>query len=153
MYKNKQIKTGYILFPYKKVDDRYTVIEEKEFKEKYPFGWKYLLKHKKDLLSRDLDKNAKWYEYGRSQAVQSAHNKKIVVNVLVNGAVNSEIVDSDIMVYSGIFITPTKVNDIEFIKKNLEESQFLKYARLLGKDMQGGYKSITSKIIKDYPIA
>ncbi len=153
MYKNNKIKTAHILFPYKKEDGRYVVREEKEFKDKYPFGWRYLSIHKKDLLSRDLGKNTKWYEYGRSQAIQSVHNQKIVVNFLVNDNVNVEIVNSDVMVYAGIFIL-TKSEDItlENIKDSLKGSQFLEYARLLGKDMRNDYKMINSKIIKDFPI-
>ena len=151
MFQNNVLRKTKILFPYEKVNSRWIVISEQDMQQKYPHAWKYLLKHKNELQKRDMDKGALWYEYGRSQAVQSIHSDKIIVDILVNGRINLEIVDKNTMVYSGIFIIGNK-NVLRKIVNKLEEQDFLRYARILGKDMQGNYKSINTAIIRSYSI-
>ena len=65
-----------IIFPYKQVNNKYIPIPENELKIKYPFCYEYLEKNKEELLKRDSDKNASWYEYGRSQGIQTMHKEK-----------------------------------------------------------------------------
>ena len=108
MFQNNALRKTKILFPYKKMNSRWVVIPEQEIQQKYPFVWQYLLKHRNELQKRDMDKGAVWYEYGRSQAVQSIHSDKIIVDILVNGRINVEMVDKNTMVYSGIFIAGDK---------------------------------------------
>jgi adenine-specific DNA-methyltransferase len=74
----------------------------------YPNAYKYLLENKKELESRDLDKGATWYEFGRSQGVQSIHNEKIILSTLVNGQIDYYKVSDDVMMYSGLFIIKNK---------------------------------------------
>ena len=152
MFKNNQIKQIRILFPYKKINNKWIIIPEKEMAKKYPKTLQYLINNKQELQKRDIDKNALWYEYGRSQAVQSIHSKKIIVDILVNGKINTEIINEDTMLYSGIFITTNTNKLLNRISEELKKEKFLKYARIMGKDMQGGYKSINTKIIKNYCI-
>ena len=151
MFQGNALRKTKILFPYQKVNSRWVVITEKEMKQNYPYAWKYLLKHKNELQKRDMDKGALWYEYGRSQAVQSIHNDKIIVDILVNGRINVEMVDKNTMVYSGIFIVGSR-SALRKIVSELKEQDFLRYARILGKDMQGNYKSINTAIIRSYSI-
>lgn len=149
LYKNNKIRKETIIFPYKKVGHRWTVIAEEELRIDFPFTWKYLVKNKNELISRSLDGKTRWYEFGRSQAIQSVHAKKIVIDTLVNGKINSEIFDKDIMVYSGIFVYSSTAN-LSKIRAEISSDDFFKYARLLGKDMQNGYKCISSSIIRNY---
>lgn len=142
-----------IIFPYELVKGRYVVISEEKLRSIYPNAYKYLLKNKVELESRDIDKNAKWYEFGRSQGIQSIHNEKIIVGTLVNGKIESHRVPADIMVYSGIFIIKNSPNSKwEIVEEMLQSDDFYRYIRLTGKDFSGGYKSITSKQIKEYKI-
>lgn len=142
-----------ILFPYEFEDKRYKVISEQKLVNEYPFAYKYLLKNKDELESRDLDKGAAWYEFGRSQGVQSIHNEKIVLSTLVNGQIEYYKVPEDVLMYSGLFITKNKhYSDWNIIENTLKSDEFYKYIRLTGKDFSGGYKSITSKQIKEFKI-
>ena len=152
MFCGDGLKKVKILFPYKKENSRWVIIPEKEMKVDFPFTWKYFLQNKEELEKRDMDKNTLWYEYGRSQAVQSIHKEKIIIDILVNGRINLEVVDKKTMLYSGIFITTDNKNTLLKIKNELEKQDFLKYARILGKNMQGEYKSINTAIIKQYTI-
>jgi adenine-specific DNA-methyltransferase len=143
-----------VLYPYELQNNRYTVIEEDKLKEKFPQAYQYLLLNKEELQKRDLDKKATWYEFGRSQGVQSIHNEKIVLSTLVNGSINYYRLPKDVMVYSGLFIIKNKdVASWDMIENILNSDEFYRYIRLTGKDFSGGYKSITSKQIKEYRLA
>ena len=142
-----------IIFPYKKVLNRYKVISEDEMIKDYPYCYKYFLSNKNDLMARDLDKGAIWYEYGRSQGVQSMHNEKIVLSTLVNGNISFYKVPADVLMYSGIFITKKKSStDWRILENMLSSDEFYQFIRITGKDFSGGYKSITSKQIKHFKV-
>lgn len=142
-----------IIFPYKKVNNRYVVINESDMQTKFPFAYAYFLYNKEELEKRDRDKNALWYEFGRSQGVQTMHNEKIVVNPLVFNKVAFYKVPADVMIYSGIYILKNNENSSwKMIENVLSSDEFFKFVRLVGKDLSGGYKSITSKMIKNYRI-
>ncbi len=142
-----------ILFPYELINGRYIVIEEDKMKQDYPYAYEYLSKHREELESRDIDKGALWYEFGRSQGIQTIHNEKIVLSTLINGEIECYRVPADVMMYSGLFIIKNKpFADWSIVENTLKSEEFYKYIRLTGKDFSGGYKSITSKQIKEYKI-
>ncbi len=142
-----------ILFPYQLENNRYCAISESNLEQNYPHTYRYLLLNKEELQQRDLDKGALWYEFGRSQGVQSIHNEKIVLSTLVNGQIDFYKVPKDVMMYSGLFIIKNKsFSDWSLIENTLKSSEFYKYIRLTGKDFSGGYKSVTSKQIKEFKI-
>lgn len=143
-------KTEYCIFPYKKTEQGYKPLMEEEMAEKYPETYKYLLSNKEELLKRDIDKNyISWFQFGRSQGVQTTINHKLVVDPIVNPS--SKVIcipaEKETVVYSGIFITGENLNEI---KEILSSENFVKYVEIHGKDMQNGYKSLTTKIIKNY---
>jgi len=151
-YKGKKDDFKYIIFPYKKENNRFTVIPENDLKYKYPKTYEYLLGNKEELLKRDIDKGALWYEFGRSQGVQTIHNEKIVISTLMKDSIKFYNLDENTFVYSGIFIIKKKKDsNWDIIKSILNSDEFLKYIRITGKDFSGGYKSITSNQIKDFP--
>ncbi|MFM2266817.1 MAG: hypothetical protein RL757_258 [Bacteroidota bacterium] len=142
-----------ILFPYELENNRYKVISEEMLANNYPYAYNYLLENKEELESRDMDKGAVWYEFGRSQGVQTIHNEKIVLSTLMNGSIDYYKVPSDVLMYSGLFIIKNKqYSDWRIVEEMLESEEFYKYIRLTGKDFSGGYKSITSKQIKEFKI-
>lgn len=152
-YKGDEAQVEWILFPYEKQGQRYFPISEEKLQSEYPKAYQYLLHHKEELEKRDMDKGALWYEFGRSQGVQSSHKEKIVVSPLVNGSVNYHKLSEDIFVYSGIFITQkNNLSDWSLIENVLQSEEFFKYIRLTGKDFSGGYKSISTKQLKEYKI-
>lgn len=53
--------------------------------------------------------------------------------------------------YSWLFIIKKKKDaDWDILKNILESPNFIKYIKLKGKDFSWWYKSLTSKLIKDY---
>lgn len=152
-FKGKINENEQILFPYQLENKRYKVISEDNLMKKYPYTYKYLLENKQELENRDLDEGTVWYEFGRSQGVQSIHNEKIVLSTLVNGQIDYYKVPDDVLMYSGLFIIKNKhYSDWSIIENTLKSEEFYKYIRLTGKDFSGGYKSITSKQIKEFKI-
>ena len=152
-YKGQPEDIQYIIFPYKRLKDKFIPIKEEELKFKYPFTYNYLLFHKNELLKRDRDKGTNWYEFGRSQGIQNCHNEKIAVGTLIKDNVNFYLLPKDIYVYSGIFITKKYPEcNWNIITNILKSEEFKKYINIKGKDFSGGYKSLTTKLIKNFPI-
>jgi adenine-specific DNA-methyltransferase len=151
-YKGTEKEIKRVLFPYKEENNRFIPIPEEELKKEYPHTHKYLLKNKDELLKRDIDKGASWYEFGRSQGIQTSHKEKIVLSTLVNHKINFYKLPKDVFVYSGLFIIKKeKEKSWELIENTLNSKEFYNYIQITGKDFSGGYKSITSKQIKNYP--
>lgn len=154
-YRGNPDDYSYIIYPYEKIDGRWVVIGEEKLKTKYPMTYSYFLSHKDELLKRDSDKNALWYEFGRSQGVQTMHGEKIVCDTMVNDRVLFYKLPDDVMVYSGVFITKKTEYEVswDLIENVLKSKDFLRYIKITGKDFSGNYKSISTKQIKNYKIA
>lgn len=152
-YDGLEIKAK-IIFPYKKdKENKWIVIEEEEMKVKYPNAYNYFVIHKEELLKRDIDSGyLAWYQFGRSQGLQNIDKCKLSVKTIIK--IDSKIVKTytipdNVFVYSGIFITG---DNLELIKETIESEKFYRYAIITGKDLRGGYKTISSKIIKRFCI-
>ena len=71
----------------------------------------------------------------------------------MNGDIKYYKVPSDVLMYSGLYIIKNKAySDWSIVENVLNSEEFYKYIRITGKDFSGGYKSITSKQIKEYRI-
>lgn len=142
-----------IIFPYHKKNNLWTVIPEDMLKRIQPEAYNHLLSYKKKLKNRSCDKSVQqWYEYGRSQGIQTIHNEKLVISPIFKEKINVHKAGAETMVYSGIFLFVKEGSKytIDDLKKVLESKRFLRYAQIVGKDMRGGYKNINTKAIKDF---
>jgi len=152
-YRGKSESIKYIIFPYIKKDDRYIPFCENDIKKDYPLAYKYLLGYKDELLKRDFDKGINWYEFGRSQGIQSMHGEKIVCSTLMKDEVVFYKLPADTMVYSGIFIVKKRAEvSWNELLKTLGSNDFKRFIKITGKDFSGGYKSITSNQIKQFKL-
>lgn len=161
-----KIDNTYIIYPY----ENSCQISEDSLKKKCPKAYAYLLTMKNKLSERNMDKSTDWFLFARSQGIKNMDQKKIVFKHIIDKSSNniiSYIVDDDIVVYSGVYITmpASAKNDVinascasdscqhlEKIKSIISDSDFKRYCVLSGKDMSGGYVSVSSKIIKNYGI-
>ena len=143
----------YIIFPYKKDNDKIIAMEESELQQ-YPYAYQYFLSIKDILINRDMDKNINWYEYGRSQGIQNSQYSKVIFKHIIKDddtQITPYIVSPDILIYAGIFAT-TRNGNIENIYNTYKTEEFSKYIKLTGKDVSGGYKTISTKAIQNYGI-
>lgn len=149
-YNGEEIDT-YLIYPY---DEHFNSYDEKTMQKNFPLGYQYLLKNKKLLENRDMEPHCKnWYEYGRSQAVKSINREKIVFKQIYKKDIKnitSFILDEDVVVFGGIFITKKENEDLKKIQSIIESKDFAKYCTIIGKDMANGYVSINTKQIKQY---
>ena len=151
---SKLLSDSFIIFPYtKNKDGKYVLIEESVLRTKYPKIYNYLLSNKILLLNRDLEENAVWYQFGRSQGIQSVDKNKIVLKHIISETDEKcsilEIPDNT-LVYSGLFVTIKDIKNYNTVKTVLKSKDFCRYLKLNGKNMSGGYKSVNAKIIKNY---
>ena len=180
-----EISNTYILYPYQsksknkllkksdgsEVATSYVAYTESEMQSKFPNAYAYLQEHWEYLETRDMDANADWFVFGRSQGLANSGYKKLVFKHVIcksSDTIEVHVVDDDIIIYSGIYITidasafidtngsKSTFNDLLY-DKELEEvrgilasSDFHKYCVLVGKDMQGGYVSVSSVFVKNY---
>lgn len=149
-YNGEEI-TQRLLFPYIYKDNKYIPMEEKYIKENFPLAYKYLLDNKEKLEERDLEKNIKWYQFARSQSINTINKKKIVIKHIIpqdDNFITFYEIPENVAIYSGVYITSE--NNFDKIKKIISTKEFCNYCKNSGKDMSGGYKSISAKNIKEY---
>lgn len=187
-----KIDNTYIIFPYEKtvkprfftrndeeIESGYQPLTEEKLKKSFPKAYEYLLSFWDDLTTRDMDKNASWFLFGRSQGLQNSCYKKVVFKHVINKAtpkIEPHIIESDVIVYSGMYTTidinlvvspkiknnGEKENDKYIFDESLYEyalkdvynifasDDFAKYCTMIGKDMSGGYIGVSTKMVKQF---
>lgn len=136
----------YIIFPYK---NGKTFTEEDW--EKFQKAYTYLGKHREKLEKRDMDYKCAWWEYGRRQGLKNIGKKKIIFSHIINrkcSNIQPYLLGEDVVVYSGLYLTTD--GDLEKIVDILKSEDFSRYCTLVGKDMSGGYVSVSSKMVKNF---
>jgi adenine-specific DNA-methyltransferase len=159
--KASRYKTGLpnlnkILFPYSpKSGGGWDVMSEDDISRIYPKTYRYLLNNRNELELRTRDAEVPWYAFGRSQGISKMHREKLLVNPMVKDKIYIRYLNESEFVYSGIFLTLKEgINKDCFdqIIKTLQSDLFLEYSFLNGKAMGGGYRTLTSRLIADFPL-
>lgn len=142
-----------IIFPYKYTNKKIVRFSDTEFKTLYPETCKYLSNLKTDLLARDSEKRAKWFEYGRSQALQTCCEDKLVFSPFITNKFNVYRVSSNSIPYSGLFLT-VKEDNISLTLNDaytlLTSKDFFNYIYPRGVYISGKSVRITAKEILEY---
>lgn len=138
-----------IIFPYYFENEELRRYTEEEIKKNFPYAYEYLEAHKVKLLERKSDISAKWYEYGRSQAISQSNKKKLLLSTVITKEVKVYDLSSDTIPYSGIYITSDEEN-LDRAKEILETEEFLQYVKDIGINASGESIRITSKDINNY---
>lgn len=146
---NKENKEK-IIFPYYFERNRIKRYSDTEFKDKFPNAYEYLLENIQELKNRKSDANAKWFEYGRSQAIESVNNNKLLISTIITKKVNTKILPKNTIPYSGIYIQPIKDKTLTQAKNILEDNEFFEYVKKIGINASGESMRITSKDISNY---
>ena len=143
----------FIIFPYDYVNGKLKRLEIEEIYDRYPCALKYLEKFKKKLNLRDSDVNSKWFEYGRSQALDNLNQEKLLMSFIVTNKVNVYKLGVDCIPYSGIYIVPKADLDLSVAKEILESDEFLEYVNDIGIYVSGSSLRITANDIKKFDIS
>lgn len=123
-----------IIFPYKLTNGKIEHYSEKEFKKQYPHAWKYLHRFYDDLCKRKADEKAKWFEYGRSQALAEVFKEKLVMPMVITNSTRAYIAGEDAIPYAGYFITvnPDCGMTLKDAEDVLGSDQFYQYVQEVG---------------------
>ena len=143
-------KKVFILFPYQVTSTGSLRIPKEKFERDYPLATAHLRKYVNELQARKADKNATWYEYGRGQALQHIHQKKLLMPSVITKSVSVYALDEHTIPYTGIFITSKSDSNLELAKRILQSKDFLSYVNRIGIYMHGKSLRITCQDINNY---
>lgn len=148
-YEGKTDNT-YIIFPYAE-----TPISEDRLKKEFPKTYAYLDSYREELAKRDMDKNANWFLFGRSQGIQNSGLKKIVFKHIIDKnkpKIEPFILDKDVVVYSGRYITAETKEELQKAYNIFKSEEFARYCALVGKNKSGGYVEVSTKAVKEFGV-
>lgn len=141
-----------IIFPYK-YDKKHNLVryDESEFKSTFSGIVEYLNQFREKLDERDSDLSAKWFEYGRSQAVNHLDCEKALISTIISNEVVVYRLSQSAIPYSGMYIRAiTNQLTIDDAIDVLHSGAFLEYARTVGIPINGDSVRVTSKDIENY---
>lgn len=148
-YKKEEI----IIFPYSYEGGKLIRYTETEFKDRFPGANAYLSDFRAQLEERESDKNALWFEYGRTQALGGLNRKKLLISTVITDKVSVYMLKKKCIPYAGMYIVPKKGNKtyrLEDAKAILESDEFMKYVESVGIHISGTSLRITSKDIEEF---
>jgi len=122
-----------IIFPYAyDLNNNLSHYSEEEFRNSFPEGYKYLLHYQTDLKQRKADKQAKWFEYGRSQLLSHLNQEKLLISSFITGTPRTYALDTHTIPYAGICITAHTGHTVYEAQKILNSEAFMDYVRSIG---------------------
>lgn len=148
-----------VIQPYRKVDGRWTLMEEEELRQKYPKAYAHLKLHQVELGKRDNGRKVayKFYEWGRSQCMEALGPK--LLTKTFNRGPNFLLDETDSLFCNGYSIKPTEGNDMFFAPINLRVLQKILnswvmdyYARLTSFQIEGDYQCFQKNFIERFCI-
>ena len=146
---NKTIE--YIIFPYYYDNNgELQHYSEEQMYSRFPNAMRYLELYKEKLEKRDSDSNAKWYEYGRSQALQSINQRLILISSVISDCTEPYMLEVEEVPYSGLYVIPTSTLSLELLLTIFKSSKFKEYIKNIGVCVSGSSKRISSKDIENY---
>ena len=151
--KNKKYKKDieYIIFPYFYDDQgKLQHYSEEQMYASFPCAMRFLETNKDKLQRRDADNNAKWFEYGRSQALQNINQKLILISSVISNCTEPYMLDVDEVPYSGLYIIPISSMTLDTLLSVLKSSAFKDYIKSVGVCVSGTSKRISPKDIENY---
>ncbi|MBQ4559508.1 MAG: N-6 DNA methylase [Tyzzerella sp.] len=142
-----------IIFPYRYDNGRLQKFAEGEFERLYPGATAYLNQFREKLDKRKSDKNSKWYEYGRSQALTGLDSEKLLISTIITEEVSVNTLTRECIPYAGMYIVPRENNErytFEDAIRILRSEEFKQYVEDVGIHISGSSVRITSKDVEDY---
>lgn len=146
-------KVGKIIFPYTYDDNGIVKYDEDEIMRMFPGAYAYLSSFKNRLEKRKSDKKARWFEYGRSQALSNLNREKCLISTVVSSEFKVYKISSECIPYAGMYIIPKKNKskyNLDYAINTLNTKRFLKYVDGIGVHINGNALRITSKDIENY---
>lgn len=151
-----------IIFPYKKINNKYVVYSEEELQKLFPLTYKYLLDNKELLNTRSESKKPleNFYEWGRTQGMEAPTYK--LLTKTFSGKPNFMLDTSDALFCNGYSVKP-KVGkkdkslfsneiDILILQKILNSSIMDYYCKITSFQLDGNYQCFQKNFIELFNI-
>lgn len=140
-----------IIFPYT-YDDLGNVVRYKEdvFLQQFPGAAAHIRRYQEQLEERKADKTAKWFEYGRSQAIKHLNCEKLVISVMVSGNIRIATADANAIPFAGLYITQKANLPLTRAIEILQQEDFRLYAKQHGVPTANNSYRISKKILDAY---
>lgn len=142
-----------IIFPYTYNEHGLVHFADGEFERLYPEAAAYLNEFRDDLDNRQSDNSAKWYEYGRSQALSSINSPKLLISTVVTNEIDVYELEQKCIPYAGMYIVK-KEDDNEYTLADamaiLRSDKFKEYVFKVGIPISGKSVRITSKDVENF---
>ena len=142
-----------IIFPYAYNENGLVRFGDGEFERLYPEASAYLNEFREDLDKRQSDDSAKWYEYGRSQALAGLNSVKLLISTVVTNAVEVYELEQNCIPYAGMYIVEKEDNDEYTLNdafRILKSDVFKQYVLKVGIPISGKSVRITSKDVENF---
>lgn len=140
----------YIIFPYLINNGALARINENDLKNHYPNIYKHLLNYKDKLLNTNKDKNASWYEFGRTQGLKNFNLRKILMSPIVTNMIHTYNLEEQNIPYSGIVISQTGEHDLQLADRILTSDRFMRYIEKYGTARSGHSIQVGTSMIENY---
>jgi len=146
-YDNKEL----LIFPYH-YDENGDLIRysDEELSSLFPEGRQYLLSYLDKLNKRTKDKKARWFEFGRSQALQHLNQRKLLMSTLVTQKVRIHSLSKEQIPYAGICIFQKGALPLEHAIEILQRQEFLDYLYNIGINASGNTVRVTAKDVENF---
>lgn len=142
-----------IIFPYTYENGHLAGFDERVFESTYPETAAYLNDFREKLDKRQKDKSAKWYEYGRSQALEGLDDDKLLISTVITDKVAVYRLTKSCIPYAGMYVVCCDDNSeytLEDAMRILESRDFRQYVLDVGIHISGSSLRITSRDVEDY---
>lgn len=142
----------YIIFPYEYEEGNLKRFGDLEFRTRFPGANKYLNSMINKLSSRKSDKMAKWFEYGRSQALKHLDQEKIILPSVITNEIRYHKISKETIPYSGFYITSINSGNLDYAEEILCSDSLYSYLLERGTNANGKSLRFSVKDILNYPI-
>lgn len=142
-----------LLFPYRREDGILKILNEKEFKELYPFAYSYLLSYKDELSKRDKGEAnyEEWFAFGRTQGL-NGYGYKLLFPYMGSKPHFVFTDEEDLLIYCGYAIFSESKDKLLVLKKILESSVFEYYIKNTSKPYSGGFVSYAKNYVQNFGV-
>lgn len=151
---NKKNQKDKIIFPYRINDGEIDDYTAEEFESSFPGTAAYLHQFIDQLKNRKADKNALWFQYGRSQAVTRVWGEKLIIPMVITRKIHVHEVGPDAIPYAGYFIKCKENSELNLqnAREILESREFYDYVKICGTPTTPTSYRISVDDIKDFMI-
>lgn len=110
------------------------------------------MNHKETLLKRTISKETQWYEYGRSQAIQSINKNKLIMPNVLSLNFKTFLCQTNTVPVAGYYAVTKEASilSLEILQKILSSKEFKEYIVNNGTPVSNKSYRLSTKLIEDF---